>query len=184
MIPEFFVGSRFDNLDRFRTTIRAQNWAFKSRRLKFDVIQRIGLYVITSIMMFHNCGFKYNWYDILAKADSIATERPTKTHTFPFLREKNASKLHGYLFEKKMQKLVLNFQMNAMIRSGQLACVISVQTIYVINTREWAADTQFGTKWVSRQIIFQKNSNFLHLKLGSIKIKCFYCSENQHFYSD
>ena len=103
MIPEFFVGSRFDNLDRFRTTIRAQNWAFKSRRLKFDVIQRIGLYVITSIMMFHNCGFKYNWYDILAKADSIATERPTKTHTFPFLREKNASKLHGCLFEKNQE---------------------------------------------------------------------------------
>ena len=161
MIPEFFVGSRFDNLDRFRTAIRAQNWAFKSRRLKFDVIQRIGLYVITSIMMFHDGGFKNNWHNNLAKADSIATERPTKTHTFPFSRKKMRQ---SYMVAclKKIQKLVLNFQMNAMISSGQLVCVISVQTIHVINTREWAVGTQFWYKFVPRQTIYRKNCNFLH----------------------
>ena len=161
MIPEFFVGSRFDNLDRFRTTIRAQNWAFKSRRLKFDVIQRIGLYVITSIMMFHNCGFKYNWYDILAKADSIATERPTKTHTFPFSRKKMRQ---SYMVAclKKIKKLVLNFQMNAMISSGRLVCVISVQTIHVIDT--------IG----SGQLVpnFGTNSSLVKQFIGKTAISC------------
>ena len=162
MIPEFFVGSRFDNLDRFRTAIRTQNWAFKSRRLKFNVIQWIGLYVITSIVMFHDGGFRNYWQNNLAKADSIATERPTKTHTFPFLREKNASKLHGCLFEKKIQKLVLNFQMNAMISSGQLVCVISVQTIHVIDT--------IG----SGQLVpnFGTNSSLVKQFIGKTAISC------------
>ena len=130
MIPEFFVGSRFDNLDRFRTTIRAQNWAFKSRRLKFNVIQWIGLYVITSIVMFHDGGFRNYWQNNLAKADSVATERPTKTHTFPFLREKKCVKVTWLPLWKKIQKQVLNFQKNAVISSGR---TISMRNIRANN---------------------------------------------------
>ena len=164
MIPEFFVLSRFDNLDRFWTTIRAQNWAFKSRRLKFDVIQRIGLYVITSIMMFHDGGFRNYWQNNLAKADSIATERPTKTHTFPFSRKKMRQSYMVASLKKKIQKLVLNFQINAMISGGQLVCVISVQTIHVIDTREWAV-----VSWVPN---FGTNSSLVKLFIGKTVISC------------
>ena len=87
---------------------------------------------------------------------------------------------------KKIKKLVLNFQMNAMISSGRLVCVISVQTIHVIDTiGSGQLVPNFGTNSsLVKQFIGKTAISCILMKVGNIKIKCFLCNENHQFYSN